>query len=84
MIIYAPNISMFFTAFSGIVTHNQESSQRSTLLRTRAMSSQCYDVIVVGGGAIGLGAAYEVAKAGKSTLVLEQGCFSTRLGAPTI
>ncbi|KAH6643228.1 hypothetical protein C7974DRAFT_387082 [Boeremia exigua] len=45
------------------------------------MSSHIYDVIVVGGGAIGLGAAYEVAKAGKSTLVLEQSCLFNAAGS---
>jgi len=45
------------------------------------MASQVYDVIVVGGGAIGLGAAYEVAKAGKSTLVLEQSCLFNAAGS---
>lgn len=48
---------------------------------TRAMSSQIYDVIVVGGGAIGLGAAYEVAKAGKSTLILEKSCLFNAAGS---
>ncbi|KAK6062848.1 FAD dependent oxidoreductase [Seiridium cupressi] len=45
------------------------------------MSSQLYDVIVVGGGAIGLGAAYEVAKAAKSVLVLEQSCLFNAAGS---
>ncbi|KID91843.1 amine oxidase (flavin-containing), partial [Metarhizium majus ARSEF 297] len=45
------------------------------------MPSHVYDVIVVGGGAIGLGAAYEVAKAGKSTLVLEQSCLFNASGS---
>lgn len=45
------------------------------------MSSQIYDVIVVGGGAIGLGAAYEVAKAGKSTLILEKSCLFNAAGS---
>jgi len=49
--------------------------------RILAMASQVYDVIVVGGGAIGLGAAYEVAKAGKSTLVLEQSCLFNAAGS---
>lgn len=45
------------------------------------MPSHVYDAIVVGGGAIGLAAAYEVAKAGKSTLVLEQSCFLNASGS---
>ncbi|KAI0569846.1 Amine oxidase [Pyrenophora tritici-repentis] len=45
------------------------------------MLSQVHDVIVVGGGAIGLAAAYEVAKAGKSTLVLEQSCLFNAAGS---
>lgn len=44
-------------------------------------SSRVYDVIVVGGGAVGLGATYEVAKAGKSVMVLEQNCFYNGAGS---
>ncbi len=36
------------------------------------MNSSAYDVIVVGGGTIGLSAAYHCARAGKKVLVLEQ------------
>ena len=43
--------------------------------------SHVYDVIVIGGGAIGLGAAYEVAKSGKSTLVLEKSCLFNASGS---
>lgn len=45
------------------------------------MASQIYDVIVVGGGAIGLGATYEVAKSGASVMVLEQNCFYNQAGS---
>nr|POF14367.1 putative bifunctional amine oxidase [Quercus suber] len=45
------------------------------------MPSQVYDVVVVGGGAVGLGAAYETAKVGKSTLVLEQNCLFNASGS---
>ncbi|OAA36229.1 amine oxidase (flavin-containing) [Cordyceps fumosorosea ARSEF 2679] len=45
------------------------------------MPSHVYDAIVVGGGAIGLAAAYEVAKAGKSTLLLEQSCLFNASGS---
>ena len=40
-----------------------------------------YDVIVIGGGAIGFSAAYEVAKAGKSCLVLEKGSLYNQAGS---
>ena len=36
------------------------------------MTAKVWDVIVVGGGIIGLNAAYHSAKAGRSTLLLEQ------------
>jgi heterodisulfide reductase subunit A-like polyferredoxin len=81
MHIYIYIFHVLFTAFSSNLRYNRASSQRPTLLRIRAMPSQVYDVIIVGGGAIGLGAAYEVAKAGKSTLVLEQSCLFNAAGS---
>ncbi|KAH7169960.1 hypothetical protein EDB81DRAFT_774156 [Dactylonectria macrodidyma] len=45
------------------------------------MSSKVYDVIVVGGGPVGLAAAYEVAKADKTVLVLEQNNFFNQAGS---
>ncbi|KAH8738415.1 hypothetical protein BGZ61DRAFT_489329 [Ilyonectria robusta] len=45
------------------------------------MESQLFDVIVVGGGPVGLAAAYEVAKAGKKVLVLEQNNFFNQAGS---
>ncbi|KAH7162036.1 hypothetical protein B0J13DRAFT_490543 [Dactylonectria estremocensis] len=45
------------------------------------MSSKIYDVIVVGGGPVGLAAAYEVAKADKTVLVLEQNNFFNQAGS---
>ena len=44
-------------------------------------SPKVYDVVVVGGGAVGLGSTYEVAKAGKSVLVLEQNNFYNQAGS---
>lgn len=43
--------------------------------------TKIYDVIVVGGGAIGLSAAYECAKAGKTVLVLEKSTFYNQSGS---
>lgn len=43
--------------------------------------SNNYDVIVIGGGPIGLSAAYECAKAGKSVLVLERFNFFNQSGS---
>ncbi|KAI9741661.1 MAG: hypothetical protein M1834_000045 [Cirrosporium novae-zelandiae] len=40
-----------------------------------------YDVIVVGGGPVGLAAGYEIAKAEKSVLVLEQSNFFNQAGS---
>ena len=40
-----------------------------------------YDVIVVGGGPVGLAAAYEIAKAEKTVLVLEQFNFFNHAGS---
>ncbi|MCJ1381524.1 hypothetical protein MMC17_004635 [Xylographa soralifera] len=40
-----------------------------------------YDVVVIGGGPIGLSAAYEVAKAGKSVAVLEKNNFFNQAGS---
>lgn len=44
-------------------------------------STTIHDVIVIGGGAVGLSAAYEVAKAGKSVIVLEKGNFFNQAGS---
>jgi len=51
------------------------------LFDTKMPPSHLYDVVVVGGGAVGLGATYEVAKSGKSVLVLEQNCFFNGAGS---
>jgi sarcosine oxidase / L-pipecolate oxidase len=40
-----------------------------------------YDVVIVGGGPIGLSAAYHCAKAGQSVLVLERFCFFNQSGS---
>lgn len=40
-----------------------------------------YDVVVIGGGPVGLAATYEVAKSGKSVLVLEQNNFFNQAGS---
>ncbi len=40
-----------------------------------------YDVVVVGGGPIGLATAYEVAKTGASVIVLEQNNFFNQAGS---
>jgi len=45
------------------------------------LSDHVYDVIVIGGGAVGLGAAYECAKADRSTLVLEKGNLYNSAGS---
>ncbi|OTA99142.1 hypothetical protein M426DRAFT_68352 [Hypoxylon sp. CI-4A] len=45
------------------------------------MSPEIFDVVVVGGGPIGLSAAYEVAKAGRKVLVLEQNNFFNQAGS---
>ena len=45
------------------------------------MAAKVYDVVVVGGGAIGLAAAYEVAKTNASVLVLEQNNFFNQAGS---
>lgn len=44
-------------------------------------SQKIYDVIVVGGGPVGLAAAYEMAKDGKSVIVLEQNNFFNQAGS---
>lgn len=40
-----------------------------------------YDVVVVGGGPVGWAAAYEIAKAGNSVIVLEQNTFFNQAGS---
>ena len=45
------------------------------------MAVEVYDVVVVGGGAVGLAAAYEVAKTKSSVLVLEQNNFFNQAGS---
>ncbi|CAM1507625.1 Fc.00g072660.m01.CDS01 [Cosmosporella sp. VM-42] len=45
------------------------------------MVSQVFDIVVVGGGPVGLAAAYEVAKSDKSVLVLEQNNFFNQAGS---
>ena len=44
-------------------------------------SSNLYDVVVVGGGRVGWDAAYEIAKAGRSVIVLEQNNFFNQAGS---
>ncbi|KAI1088079.1 hypothetical protein F5B19DRAFT_29487 [Rostrohypoxylon terebratum] len=45
------------------------------------MANQEFDVVVVGGGAIGLAAAYEVAKTGAKVIVLERNNFFNHAGS---
>lgn len=45
------------------------------------MPDKTYDVIIIGGGPIGLATAYEVAKAGASAIVLEQNNFFSHAGS---
>ena len=45
------------------------------------MPSEVFDVVVIGGGPVGLAAAYEVAKAGKSVIVLEKNNFFNQAGS---
>jgi sarcosine oxidase/L-pipecolate oxidase len=40
-----------------------------------------FDVVVVGGGPVGLAAGYEVAKAGKDVIILEQNNFFNQAGS---
>ena len=42
---------------------------------------QTYDVVVIGGGPVGLSAAYEVAKAGASVVILEKNNFFNQAGS---
>ena len=44
-------------------------------------SSKFYDVVVVGGGPVGWAAAYEIAKVGRSVIVLEQNSFFNQAGS---
>ncbi|KAH7185178.1 uncharacterized protein B0J16DRAFT_355673 [Fusarium flagelliforme] len=43
--------------------------------------SKVYDVVVVGGGPVGLAAGYEVAKSGASVMILEQNNFFNQAGS---
>jgi sarcosine oxidase/L-pipecolate oxidase len=43
--------------------------------------SKVFDVVVVGGGPVGLAAGYEVAKAGKDVIILEQNNFFNQAGS---
>jgi sarcosine oxidase/L-pipecolate oxidase len=52
-----------------------------TTLDFNTMTSKVYDVVVVGGGPIGLAAAYEVAKTNASVIVLEQNSFFNQAGS---
>ncbi|KAI1214155.1 uncharacterized protein F4807DRAFT_406927 [Annulohypoxylon truncatum] len=45
------------------------------------MSSKVYEVVVVGGGPVGLAATYEVAKTGAKVIVLEQNNFFNHAGS---
>ncbi|OJD38024.1 amine oxidase (flavin-containing) [Diplodia corticola] len=45
------------------------------------MANEVFDVVVVGGGPVGLSAAYEVAKTGKKVLILEQNNFFNQAGS---
>lgn len=45
------------------------------------MSTDIFDVVVVGGGPVGLAAAYETAKAGSRAIVLEQNNFFNQAGS---
>ena len=49
---------------------------RSEMLRRVADASKTWDILVIGGGATGLGVAVEAASRGYSTLLLEQGDFA--------
>jgi sarcosine oxidase / L-pipecolate oxidase len=44
-------------------------------------SKPVYDVIVIGGGAVGLATVYEVAKAGSTVILLQQTLSSTKQDA---
>jgi sarcosine oxidase/L-pipecolate oxidase len=44
-------------------------------------SDHIYDVVVVGGGPVGLASAYQVAKEGRSVVVLEQRNFFNQAGS---
>lgn len=45
------------------------------------MATRVFEVIVIGGGAVGLAAAYEVAKGGASVMILEQNNFYNQAGS---
>ena len=45
------------------------------------MDQTVFDVVVIGGGPVGLAAAYESAKAGAKTIVLEQNNFFNQAGS---
>jgi len=46
-----------------------------------ASSIMVYDVLVIGGGPVGFSAAYEVAKAGETVMVLEKRNFFNQAGS---
>lgn len=46
-----------------------------------ASVNKIYDVLVIGGGPVGLNAAYEVSKAGKTVAVLEKRNFFNHAGS---
>lgn len=45
------------------------------------MVAELFDVVVIGGGPVGLASAYETAKAGAKVLVLEQNNFFNQAGS---
>ncbi len=54
-----------------------DASRRALLQRLRESRSDCWDIIVVGGGATGLGTAVDAASRGFRTLLLEAGDFAS-------
>ena len=45
------------------------------------MATEIFDVVVIGGGPVGMATAYEVAKAGSSVAILEQNNFFNQAGS---
>lgn len=61
-----------------------EQRQRDLILSIMAYSnsnSDVFDVVVIGGGPVGLAAGYEVAKAGSKVMILEQNNFFNQAGS---